>query len=74
MHAHAGASLDAPAANSAGGMTASRLRCLSRPGQQGTLLTLSEACCSMLRIQLRMLLKDVSSVTSYTSRMPIAPR
>ena len=39
-----------------------------------TLLTLSLACCSMLRIQLRMLLNDASSVTSYTSRMPMAPR
>jgi hypothetical protein len=28
----------------------------------------------MLRIQLRMLLKLASSVTSYTSKIPMAPR
>lgn len=39
-----------------------------------TLMTLSDACCSMLRIQLRMLEKLASSVTSYTNKMPIAPR
>lgn len=39
-----------------------------------TLLTVSEACCSMFLIQLRMLLKEASSVTSYTNRMPMAPR
>lgn len=38
------------------------------------LLTLLEAFCSMFRIQLRMLLKLLSSLTSYTSRMPMAPR
>jgi hypothetical protein len=38
------------------------------------LFTLSEACCSMLRIQFRMLVNEASSVTSYTSRIPIAPR
>ena len=42
--------------------------------KERALFTLSEACCSMLRIQLRMLVNDASSVTSYTSRMPIAPR
>lgn len=42
--------------------------------QTRTLTTLSDACCSMFFIQLRMLLKLASSVTSYTSRMPMAPR
>lgn len=39
-----------------------------------TLLTVDDACVSMFFIQLRTLLKDASSVTSYTSRMPMAPR
>jgi hypothetical protein len=39
-----------------------------------TLSTLSEACSSMFFIQLRMLLKLASSVMSYTSKIPMAPR
>ena len=38
------------------------------------MFTLSEAFCSMLRIQLRILAKEPSSVTSYTRRIPMAPR
>ena len=36
--------------------------------------TVSEACCLMFLIQFRMFSKLCLSVTSYTRRMPIAPR
>jgi len=44
------------------------------PARTRTLFTEDDAWVSMFFIQFRMLLNDASSVTSYTSRMPIAPR
>ncbi len=45
-----------------------------QPARTRTLFTEDDAWVSMFFIQFRMLLNEASSVTSYTSRMPIAPR